>query len=201
MACGSGLALSAAKVGLEARQSQAATTVSRRMFSHRVWAFRICAGLIWEDNDTNCHPWLGQSKKDGWAMSSLGPRPRPPLPVARLWLGAPPRTRAACHFFLSVEHARAHRPAPSSRPSLGVGDTDRACSPLVSSLSKVPAPSLLGTLSRLVIVFACCSVNLFSCADSDIPARSSRCSGASSMTDASLTVLLRGSVPSKKKRI
>jgi hypothetical protein len=128
MACGSALALSAAKVGLEARQSQAATTVSRRMFRHRVWAFRICAGLIWEDNDTNCHPWLGQSKKDGWAMSSLGPRPRPPLPVARLWLGALHHGRAlrATSSCLSSTRARTALRPPPARPWVLATRTEHA---------------------------------------------------------------------------
>jgi hypothetical protein len=76
-------------------------------------------------------------------------------------------------------------------PSLGVGDTDRACSPLVSSLSKVPAPSSLGKLGcspgwpswSLAVQRSFSLVPTLICRLAVV--------GASSMTDTSPTELLR----------
>jgi hypothetical protein len=149
------------------------------MFSHLVCAFWICAGLIWDRpiakimTRTAICGWANL-KKDGWAMSSLGPRPRPPLPVARLWLGAPPRTRAACHFFLSVACTRAHRPAPVPG-CWRHGQSMLATCQFSQQGAGTELAWEVGMLSRLAILVACCSAKLFSCSNSDMPARCRRC--------------------------
>jgi hypothetical protein len=107
------------------------------------------------------------------AYKSLGPRAVRATVRPTFWEAR----SARCMPLLPGCRARTHRPPGALVASLTtrgprIDGTDRACSPLASSHSKVPAaPSSLGSFVGWTLALACCSVDLSSCADTGTPVR------------------------------